>query len=178
MKTKMTFKQKICFVLYNAFAKKLPRSSSKIKIGQKKIRGFLVRRFVLSAGKNINIEKNANIGPRVVIGDYSGIGVNALIADEVYIGNYVMMGPDCIIYSNNHDFSDINTPMMFQGKTKQCPVHIGNDVWIGSRVTIMPGVTIGNGVVIGASAVVTKDIPDYAVAAGVPARVVKYRNRY
>lgn len=175
MKTKLTFKQKLCFVLYNIFAKKLPMSSSKIKIGQKAFRVFFVRRFILSAGKNINIEKNATIGPRVVIGDYSGIGVNALIADEVYIGDYVMMGPDCIIYTNNHDFSDINTPMMFQGKTKQCPVHIGNDVWIGSRVTIMPGVNIGNGVVIGASAVVTKDVPDYAVVAGVPARVVKYR---
>lgn len=56
------------------------------------------------------------------------------------------------------------------------PVVIGDDVWIGTRVIILPGVKIGNGVIIAAGAVVTKDIPDYAVAGGVPAKVIKYRN--
>ena len=55
------------------------------------------------------------------------------------------------------------------------PVHIGNDVWLGSRVTILPGVNIGNGCIIGASAVVTKDVPDYAVVGGNPAKILKYR---
>ena len=176
MKTQMTIKQKVCYVLYYLLASRLPRSCSRINIGQKAIRGMLVRGFVLKAGRNISIERNAIIGPRVSIGDYSGIGLNAKIADDVYIGDYVMMGPDCIIYTNNHEFSDLSKPMMFQGKTVQRPVYIGNDVWIGSRVTIMPGVNIGNGVVIGASAVVTKDVPDYAVVGGVPARVLKYRD--
>lgn len=54
-------------------------------------------------------------------------------------------------------------------------VTIGNDVWIGTRVIIMGGVKIGNGAVIGAGAIVTKDVPDYAIAVGVPAKVVKYR---
>ena len=52
---------------------------------------------------------------------------------------------------------------------------IGNDVWIGSRVTILPGVKIGNHVIIGASAVVTKDVPDYAIVGGNPARILKMR---
>ena len=52
---------------------------------------------------------------------------------------------------------------------------IGNDVWIGARVIVLPGVTIGNHVIIGAGAVVTKDIPDYAIAGGVPAKVIRYR---
>lgn len=54
-------------------------------------------------------------------------------------------------------------------------VVIGNDVWIGMRSIIMPGVTIGNGVVIGAGTVVTKDVPDYAIVGGVPARIIKFR---
>ncbi len=56
------------------------------------------------------------------------------------------------------------------------PVVIGDDVWIGTRVIILPGVKIGNGVIFADGAVVTKDIPDYAVAGGVPAKVIKYRN--
>ncbi len=172
----MTFKQKLCYFIYNCFASKMPRSSSKIRIGQKQIRRFFAKGFIEYMGKNVNIEKNATFGPRVKIGDYSGIGINAKIADDVTIGKYVMMGPDCIIYTNNHAYSDLNTPMMFQGKTESKPVTIGNDVWIGSRVTIMPGVSIGNGSVIGASAVVTKDVPDYAIVGGVPSKVLKYRN--
>ena len=57
----------------------------------------------------------------------------------------------------------------------QKPVFIGNDVWIGLNVVVMDGVSIGDGAVIGAGAVVTKDIPPYAIAVGVPAKVIKYR---
>jgi acetyltransferase-like isoleucine patch superfamily enzyme len=58
---------------------------------------------------------------------------------------------------------------------KNHPIIIGNDVWIGANAVILPGVNIGNGAVIGAGAVVTKDVPDYAVVVGVPAKVLKYR---
>ena len=67
--------------------------------------------------------------------------------------------------------------MRQQGPQREEPVVIGNDVWIGSRVTILPGVHIGNGVIIGAGAVVSKDIPDYAIVGGNPARILKYRNK-
>lgn len=58
---------------------------------------------------------------------------------------------------------------------RTAPVTIGNDVWIGMRSIIMPGVNIGDGSVIGAGAVVTKDVPAYAIVGGVPAKVIKYR---
>ena len=57
------------------------------------------------------------------------------------------------------------------------PVYIGDDVWIGARVIILPGRKIGEGVIIGAGAVVTKDVPDYAVVGGNPAKVIKFRNK-
>ena len=86
-----------------------------------------------------------------------------------------MMGPEVIIYTSGHKFDRLDISMMDQGFTDVNPVTIGNDVWLGRRVIIMPGVTIGDGCVIGAGAVVTKDIPAYSVAVGVPARVIKSR---
>ena len=86
-----------------------------------------------------------------------------------------MMGPECIIYTANHSFKRIDIPMCEQGFDEIKPVKVGNDVWIGGRVTILPGVNIGDGVVIGAGAVVTKDIPKYAIVGGVPAKIIGYR---
>ena len=88
------------------------------------------------------------------------------------IGDYVMIGPNTMISTVNHPIS----PM---GRRKHLgigkPVVIGNDVWIGSYVRIMEGVTIGDGAVVAACALVTKDVPPYAVVGGVPAKVIKYR---
>lgn len=86
-----------------------------------------------------------------------------------------MMAPNCTIYSRNHEFSDTEKPMMFQGYKETQPVEIGDDVWIGGNVTILPGVKIGSHSIIGACAVVTKDVPEYAIVAGNPATVKKYR---
>ncbi len=66
-------------------------------------------------------------------------------------------------------------PMFEQGYETDEPIIIGNDVWIGSRVTILPGVRIGNGSIVGASAVVSKNVPEYCIVGGVPAKVIKKR---
>ena len=86
-----------------------------------------------------------------------------------------MMGPNCIIYTINHKTDDTSTTMRGQGFAEEKPVAIGDDVWIGGRVIILPGVHIGSHSIVGAGAVVTKNVPEWAVVAGNPAVVKKYR---
>ena len=168
-----TLKKKICFVLYKLTAAPLPKSQrSRIA---KKLRGFWAKRILNSMGANVNIEKNAYFTPELSIGDNSGVGIDCEVYGPVKIGANVMMGPEVVIYTSGHKFDRIDIPMMEQGSTEKRAVEIKDDVWLGRRVMIMPGVTIGEGSVIGAGAVVTKDIPPYSVACGVPARVVKTR---
>jgi maltose O-acetyltransferase len=155
--------------------KHLPASDSRIQLGQKAFRNWCVRHFAVSVGEGCNIEKGAVIPRKVSIGKGSGIGKNAFIQGETYIGDYVMMGPECNIWTVNHETADLSVPMCKQGVRPEKPVYIGNDVWIGSRVTILPGVKIGNGAILGAGAVVSKDVPDFAVMVGNPAMIVKYR---
>lgn len=143
-----TFKKKIMFACYKAFASWLPKSQrSKFAM---KMRGFFARRILKSCGKNVNIDRNAYFTPDVSLGDYSGIGEKAEIYGPVTIGNHVMMAPEVVCYTKNHKHDRLDLPMDQQGYDELKPIIIGNDVWIGRRVMLMPGVKIGNGVVIGA----------------------------
>lgn len=128
-------------------------------------------------GKSINIEAGANFGSgtQIAIGNNSGIGVRCNVRGPLKIGDDVMMGPEVIILGGGHNHDRIDIPMRLQGSPTSKLTQIGNDVWIGTRAIIMPGVKIGNGVIIGAGSVVTKDIPDYAIVGGVPAKIIKYR---
>jgi len=93
----------------------------------------------------------------------------------VYIGRYFHTGRGLTIFSSNHNYnSDLSIP--YDAKNIEKPVILRDFVWCGANVTIVPGVTIGEGVVIGAGSVVTKDVPDYAVIGGNPAKVLKYRD--
>ena len=86
-----------------------------------------------------------------------------------------MMGTNCIIYTVNHRFDNLTIPMRLQGNQASLPVIIDDDVWIGGRVTILPGAHIGKGSILAAGAVVTKDVPEFAVVGGNPAKIIKYR---
>lgn len=165
----------VCYITY-IFCKNLPSSSSKFfGKGCKWLRSYFGKRILEYAGEYINIEKGATFSRRCSVGSYSGLGVNCRIQGKVTIGDYVMMGPDVLIYTTNHEFGQKEIPMREQGYQEEKPVTIGNDVWIGARVIILPGVTIGDGAVIGAGSVVTKNIPPNCICAGNPARVVKER---
>ena len=171
----MRIKSVVGRILYEGIAKHLPATTAHINIGQKPFRAWCARQIAASVGKNVNIEKGALFYSKLTIGDNSGIGIDCAVHGECHIGNNVMMGPDCIIYTRNHRFDDTEIPMNEQGFAEDKPVYIGDDVWIGSRVIILPGVTVGDHVIIGAGSVVTKDIPPWAIAAGNPAAVKKYR---
>lgn len=158
---------------YFLFGKWWPESyKSKIS---KAFRNFWGGRIVKKCGINVNFEKGANFSCDCIIGDNSGIGIRCEISGPVFIGNDVMMGPEVVIYTTNHEHSSCDIPMRLQGITERKEVIIEDDVWIGRRAIILPGVRIGKGSIVGAGAVVSKTIPPYSIAVGNPARVVKNR---
>jgi maltose O-acetyltransferase len=168
----------LLLILYYSILKYLPATNNRYFKIVKPVRSVVGKYAFDFCGKNINIERGANFGTGkgIRIGDNSGIGINASIRGPLVIGNDVMMGPEVIILTSNHNFDDIIKPMRMQSfKTEQ--VTIGDDVWIGTRAIILPGKKIGKGVIIGAGSIVTKDIPDYAVVGGNPAKVLKFRNQ-
>ncbi len=169
-------KRKVGRMIYYYIAIKLPISYSGFGRIAQKLRRFSASLFLQYMGENVNIEKGAMITSTMEIGNNSGVGINAEIYGKVVIGENVMMGPDCVIYTSNHSFSRTDIPMNQQGFSKEEPVIIDDDVWIGGRVTILPGVHIGTGVIVGAGAIVTKNIPEYAIVGGNPAKIIRYRN--
>jgi len=163
------------YVFYKCIAQFLPQPPRLFGLG-KWLRGLACRPLLLSCGRNVNIERFADIGfhPTVRIGDNSGIGVRSTVT-HADIGRDVMMGPEFVYVPVGHVFHRTDVPMRLQGPTPYQRLTIGNDVWIGRRVMVMPGVRIGDGAIIAAGAVVTKDVPDYAIVGGVPAKVIRFR---
>lgn len=129
-------------------------------------------RVILDRGIDIRTHRPGSlieIGSRTYIGPYTCLS-----------GNYIKIGQDCLIashtsiYANNHNYKDPHRKIKAQGHT-YLGITIEDDCWIGTGARIMDGVTIGQGSVIGAGAVVTKNIPPYSIAVGVPAQVVGRR---
>lgn len=94
----------------------------------------------------------------------------------VRIGRNVMIADQVTIRDTDHSISSIDRPMIDQG-IETAPVIIGDDVWIGHGASILKGVTVGEGSVIAAGAVVTKDVPPFAIVGGVPARIIRFRKQ-
>lgn len=136
-----------------------------------------------SLGKDCNFKALSSTfdkSENITLGDNVWIGKGAYLdgSGDIKIGNGVIMAADVVIYTRSHNFdSDDLSALPFDNISLLSSVEIDDYVWLGRKVMIMPGVKIGKGAVIGGGAVVAKDIPEYAVAVGNPAKVVKYRNK-
>ena len=141
-------------------------------------RYVLYKLLLKKQGKKVTIRDGVKImyPERVAIGDYSGVNDGCFLEGTggITIGRYVRLAPRVEIMTSNHIFKDPATPIKLQG-LDIAGVCIEDDVWVGIGVLITAGVTIGEGAVIAGHAVVTKDIPRYAIAAGVPAKVIGWR---
>lgn len=124
------------------------------------------------------------IKSRISIGQFSGTGWGFVVrgAGMAHIGNYCAIGENVRIITSNHDTARLSINFKLQqwvtGQvfvSSKRDVTIGHDVWIGDNVIILPGVSIGNGAIIGAGSVVTRSVPDFAIAAGVPSTCIKQR---
>ena len=114
--------------------------------------------FYTDCGKNIKVGKNVFINACCKFQDQGGIE----------IGSGVLIGHNVTLATSNHD----ERPN-FRQNIYPKPIKIGDNVWIGSNATILAGVTIGNGAIVGANAVVTKDVPENTIVAGVPAKIIR-----
>ena len=116
-------------------------------------------------GGSLIIGSDTHIQPRCQFSAYLG---------SIHIGSYVQIAPNCAFYPYDHSFKP-GLPIIKQPIKSKGGIIIEDDVWLGVGVIVLDGVTIGKGAVIGAGSVVNKNIPEGSIAAGIPARVIKYR---
>lgn len=164
-------------VVFYGLVNRLPVSTVPFGHLSRSIRIRVVRPCFASCGSDVNVEAQVRAGTfrRISIGDRSGIGLGCMLLGKVTIGSDVMMGPECILITNNHRTDDTREPMIDQGFDTERPIVIGNDVWLGARCIILPGVTIGDGAIVEAGAVVTRDVAPYMIVGGNPAQPIRSR---
>jgi len=151
------------------------------------------RKVEISLGSVFRGVKNISLGNNVAFGLFnqiyaeggvirigdnvsfnSNVMVNADIGGEIIIENSVLIGPNVVMRASNHRYDNINAPIKGQGHNAG-KIIIKEGSWIGSNVVILADVVIGKGAIVGAGAVVTKDVPDFEIAGGVPAKSIGSR---
>ena len=166
------------------------RHPQKITIGNN---SFIDENVVLDAkgidnegiiiGENVIIGRNTILsckGGSIHLDDYCNISASCSLLSEtkINLGKYCFLAGHCyLVAGGNHRFERTDIPIMFQPSLDKGGIFVGEDVWIGASVTILDGVSIGKGSIIGAGAVVRESLPDYAIAAGIPAKKIKDRKK-
>lgn len=157
----------------------------KISLGDNVVVERGVKLWVDVDGSHIRIGKDSYLSSHCILNTFDGwitLGAHCTVNSYailyghggLQIGDDVRIAPQAMIMPMNHIFDDLHVPIWKQG-IRAKGIKIEDDVWLGSGSIVLDGVTIGKGSVIGAGAVVTKDIPPYSIALGVPAKVIKER---
>ncbi len=132
-------------------------------------------------GDNVILSRNTALVSKngsIYLGDNTNLGANCLIQSEssVRIGSNILFASYCyIVGGGNHAFSRTDIPIIQQPPISKGGIVIEDNCWLGARVTVLDGVTIGRDTVVGAGAMVLKDLPEFTIAVGVPAKVIKNR---
>ena len=169
---KMRKHEIISWLIYTHILSRIPYS-----LGNK-CRTRYARKNLKNIGELSTISTNVRLlSPnKITIGSSVGIARDVTLDGRggIEIGDFTLIGFESVLLTSTHNYSSKETPIAKQGMYSK-PVKIGKDCWIGARVMVLPGIEIGDGCIIGANSVVTKNIPSYCVAAGVPARVIRER---
>jgi acetyltransferase-like isoleucine patch superfamily enzyme len=133
--------------------------------------------------KGVHIHRGTIIevgqGGKVIVGQATHIQANCCVygyLGSVRIGQHAMIAPDCGFFPYQHKTDDLSQPMCKQELISKGDIVVEDDVWLGTGAKVMDGVHIGRGAIIGAGAVVTRNVPPYTIAVGVPARVIRKRD--
>lgn len=131
---------------------------------------------VIHDGVAFKVDGPYSDAKRIILGRNVLVGENCEfnVQDRVVIGDGCLIAAGCRFIDNNHGTADGSE--IRQQPNQKAPIIIENDCWLGANVIVLSGVHLGRGVIVGAGAVVTRDLPEYAVAAGVPARLIRSRS--
>ncbi len=178
--------------MFNFIVRRLMTISNRSKFRKFGKGSVILGRCRIDGGKNISIAKMVSIsndvwlyaknadgtGASLELGEGCVIGAfnHITCIKKVVFGRNVLTANNVYVSDNIHGYEDINTPVKDQPVLFKGEVSIGDGSWLGENVCVI-GAKIGKHCVIGANAVVTRDIPDYSVAAGIPARVIKRYNK-
>ena len=148
---------------------------NKLSLDEEKEQDRLIREIVGKCGETIWVEQpfHSDYGYNIEVGNnfYSNYNLTILDVGKVIIGENVMIAPNVSLYTAGHP---LHPDARNSGYEYGIGITIGDNVWIGGNTVVNPGVHIGNNVVIGSGSVVTKDIPDNALAAGNPCKVIRF----
>ena len=136
-------------------------------------KGFIIEDQVIINRNCMLLAKTGHIK----LGKRTSLGANSVIVSMsgVELGEAVLTAGNCYLSAGAYQFENLEIPVMDQDAFSKGPIIVGKNSWLGTSATILDGIKIGEGAVIGAGAVVTKDIPDFAIAVGLPAKVYKIR---
>lgn len=175
----MTFSRCFWLAVYYGIARFLPKTHTRfLGLGGGILRRMCAQHLFAYCGEKVNIERLAHFGTgeKIEIGNNSGIGILCRVPNDIKIGDNVMMGPFCcFLGSKTHRYDSVDIPIIKQGRISVGRIIIGDDVWIRQQCLVLGGKEIGCHSIIGAGSVVSKNIPEYVVAAGNPIRIIRER---